>query len=220
MRKLTTTLLLLLAMGWLLTGCESDSTAPDDELPPVTAEDVASQSGYLAQAMLEVAPLALEYDGSKADETDGLYTYTFAASDPVQGTVLLYFEQDGSPSGHAAADFARLWTGEDAALTIQPIAGGVPWVLSFTLESAIDQGAGTATVSGSGELLVGDYLATWSVDGYAISDGGQWPAAGTLTFTNEGQTATVTFDGDETATVTVGEDTWTLNLQTGTLTEA
>ncbi len=219
MRKLTITLMLLLAMGWLLTGCESDSTAPEDELPPVTAEDVANQSGYLAQALIEVAPLALEYDGSKADESDGRYSYTFAPGDPVQGTVELLFEQDGSPSGYSVADHARAWTADGAPIEIQPVPDGVIWELVFTLESAIDQGAGTATVSGSGELEVGDYLATWSVTGYAISDGGQWPAAGTMTFTNEGQTATVTFDGDETATVVVGDDTWVLNLQTGTLTE-
>ena len=218
MRTILITLLLLSATGWLLTGCESDATAPDDELPPLTGEDVATQAGYFAQAMLEVAPLALTY-GAKADESDGLFTYTFAPGDPVQGTVNLYFEQAGQPSGPSVADFCRLWTGEGAPLQASPVQDGVPWLVAFELEAELDQQAGTGTVAGSGTLTIGDYVADWTVTGYAISDGGQWPAAGTLVFTNEGQTATVTFDGDQTATVTADGQTWILDLQTGTLTE-
>ena len=39
-----------------------------------------------------------------------------------------------------------------------------------------------------------------------------------MTFTNEGITAVITFDGDSTATVAIGELTWTLDLDTGELT--
>ena len=53
------------------------------------------------------------------------------------------------------------------------------------------------------------------------SQGGdsQRATEGVVTFTNEGITAVVTFDGDNTATVQVGTLTWTLNLSNGTLTE-
>ncbi len=217
MRTTLTLLLMLLAMGWLLTGCESDSTAPDDPLPPVTAEDVAGQSGYLATAMVEVAPLALQYSG-KADETDGRYDYVFAPGDPVQGTVELSFALDGVPSGWDVADYGRAWTAEGAPLTIQPVADGVVWELVFTLESDIDQGTDTAVVAGDGVLLVGDYEGAFTVTGYAIAEAGEWPSDGELVFNSADHTATVTFEGDSTATVTVGEDSWELDLETGALT--
>jgi hypothetical protein len=217
MRTPLTLLLMLLAMGWLLTGCESDSTAPDDPLPPVTGEDVAGQGGYLAAAMVEVAPLALQFSG-KADETDGRYSYTFAAGDPIMGTVELYFALDGVPSGWDVADYGRAWADAEAPLLIQPVEDGVVWELSFTLESDIDRDTDTAVVSGDGHLLVGDYDGTFTVTGYAVAEGGAWPTDGELVFTNADHEATVTFDGDSTALVTVGEDSWELDLDTGTLT--
>jgi len=219
MRKILTTLMMLLAMGWLLSGCESDSTAPDDDLPPVTDEDVATQSSYLAQAMLEVAPVALEFEGNKADADDGLYTYTFGPSSDVQGTVLLYFEQGGEPSGFDVADHARAWTGDGAPLTLEPIEGGVVWELSFDLDSDIEQATDSVVVDGDGTLVIGAFEATWTVAGFAYTAGDDYPDAGTITFTNEGRTATVVFDGDETVTITVGEDSWSFNLETGALTE-
>ena len=221
MRKTLTIFMLLLAAGWLLAGCESDSTAPNDDLAPLEDSDVASQAGYMATAMVEVAPLALEYTpAGKADAVDGLYTYIFAPGDPVQGVVALSFRTggaNGTPCGYDVADYAQAWAVEEAPVTVELIEGGVPWNLVFVLESALDQAAGTAVVGGSGTLEVGQYAASWTCEGLAVSESGDWPTAGTLTFTNEGITATVTFDGDSTAAVTVGDTTWTLNLTNGTL---
>jgi len=217
MRKTLTFLMLILAAGWLLGGCSSDETAPNDPLPELTDEDVAGQSRFMALAMAEIAPIALEF-GGKADASDGRYSYTFT-DDEIQGTVQLLFEQDNEPSGYNVADYARAWTADGLPLELFPISGGIAWLLAFTLESDIDQEAGTAMIDGNGTLTVGSYAPTWIVTGFAVEEDGDWPTAGVITFTNEGITATVTFDGDSTATVTVGGLTWTLNLENGELTE-
>jgi hypothetical protein len=217
MRKTTTILMMLLLAGWLLGGCSSDETAPNDPLPALEDEDVAAQSGYMAMALAAVAPVALEFSG-KADESDGRYQYDFAQTE-IEGTVQLYFETDGAPSGYQTADFARAWTEDELPVHLRPIEGGIDWLLAFTLESDIDQGAGTAVVGGSGTLAIGDYEPAWTVEGLAVETGGDWPTAGVVTFTNEGITAVVTFDGDETVSVQVGELNWTFNLEDGTLTE-
>jgi hypothetical protein len=217
MHKTTTTLMMLLLAGWLLGGCASDPTAPHDDLPAIEEEDVAGQAGYMAMALAGVGPLALEF-GGKADASDGRYAYTFFQPE-IQGVVQLYFETDGLPSSFTTADFARSWTEEEAPLSIYPIVDGLAWLVAFTLESDIDQGAGTAVVDGAGTLTLGSYVADWDVVGLAVEEDGDWPAAGVLTFTNEGITATVTFDGDETVTIEVGELVWSFDLENGTLTE-
>ena len=218
MRRKLTHMLLLLAAGGLLSGCESDETAPNDPLPPLEAVDVAQQSGYMAMALAELAPLVLEYQGGKADASDGNYAYTFAFGDPIQGSVLLHFEIAGVPCGYDVADFAAAFTAAEEPLVVTAIEGGVPWLLAVDLESDLDQGAGTAVAGGTGTLTMGSYVAAWTLGALAVDDGGGWPASGVMTFTNEGIVATVTYDGDETATVVVGEDSWSLNLNNGTLT--
>jgi len=217
MRKILTFLMMLLLAGWLLAGCSSEETAPNDPLPELTDEDVAHQSGYMAMALVEMAPVSLEFSG-KADASDGRYLYTFI-DDEIQGEVQLYFEQNDAPSGYDVADFAQAWTGDEAPLLLYPIEGGIAWLLAFSLESIIDQGAGTAVIGGAGSLILGNYEALFTVVGLAIERGGDWPAGGYMTFTNEGIPATVTFDGDSTAIVSIGELSWILNLSNGTLTE-
>ena len=217
MRKTLTFLMLLLTAGWLVGGCSSDETAPNDPLPELTDADVALQSSFMALAMMEMGPVALEF-GGKADASDGRYSYTFTDAE-IQGTVQLLFEQESAPSGYDVADYARAWTDDGRPVELYPLVGGVAWLLDFTLESDIDQAAGTAVVNGSGTLTAGDYEPTWTVVDLAVAVSGDWPDDGVVTFTNEGITATVTFNGDSTATVTVGGLSWTLNLDNGELTE-
>jgi len=216
MRNTLTIFMLLLAAGWLLGGCSSDETAPNDPLPELADEDVASQSAIMAMIVAELAPVALEY-GSKADASDGRYQYTFA-DDEIVGVVELYFATEGAPSSYEGADHARAWTADGAPLSLYPIPDGVAWLLAFDIVSTIDQGAGTAEITGGGTLTIGNYEPSWTVTGFAIEDGGDWPAAGEVTFTNEGITAIVTFDGSDTATVAIGSLNWTLDLEEGELT--
>jgi hypothetical protein len=222
MRKIATVLMLMLTAAWFLGGCSSDSTAPNDDLPPLSNEDIAGQAGFLAVALVQIAPLSVDYDGAKSP-AQGEYTYTFAPGDPVQGTVNLEF-RDGGPSGdlahYADADWSRAYTSSGAPLSVEVIEGAVPWVLSFNLTSDIDRQNDTATVNGSGLLIVGSYLATWSLDALVVYSGETttWPGSGTMTFTADGRTATVTFDGDHTATIEIDGETYILDLENGALT--
>lgn len=223
MRKNLILTMLLAVLAWSLAGCSSDSTAPSDSLPDLDKSDVAAQSGFLAVALVDVAPLGLTYSELKA-RTDGNYIYTFAPGDPVQGTVNLQFRlggPDGDLVAYDLADWARAYTAAGEPVTVHLVEGGVPWQLDFDLLSDIDRENDTATVNGGGTLVVGNYTATWNVAGLVVfsEDTSNWPADGTLTFTNEGITAVVTFDGDHTATVDVDGDIYTLDLNTGELTE-
>jgi len=68
-------------------------------------------------------------------------------------------------------------------------------------------------------LTLVDYVADWTLEAITLEEDGDYPTSGTLTFTNEGITGTVTFDGDNTASLTVGEMTWSVELNDGSLTE-
>lgn len=206
-------LLLMLGAAWLLGGCGSDSTAPDDSLPPLSDEDVADQSGFMAVALVQVAPLGLDYGGKAADVGD--YTYTFPGGGEVQGTVYLQFRDGGAtgdPVAYGQADWARAYTAGDEPLTIDLIEGGIPWILAFELFSDLNRATDSALVNGGGSLVIGDYTATWTVEDLQINGAQQWPASGTLTFTNEGITAVVRFNGTSTVTVEVGESSFDIDL--------
>jgi hypothetical protein len=225
MRKNTTLILLLPAMAWMLGACSSDSTAPDDSLPPLSNKDVASQAGYLSAAIVEVAPLSLTYQGVKA--ADGEDHYDFPEDGMVQGRVHLEFRDGGAEgdlSDFDVADWAKAWTaaGEPLIINLVDYDEAVPLLLSFMLESDLDQESDprTAVVNGGGQLVVGDYLATWTVDDLVVFDQEPyWPQSGSISFTSGGITATVTFNGTSIATVTVGDLTFDINLATGALIE-
>jgi len=213
MRKYLLFLIALLCASLLLTGCESDSTAPDDELPALESEDVAGQSGAMATAMMSVLPRIWDPAAGKAL---GEYEYTFT-SGPVMGTVYSQFRdgEGGDLVGYDVATWALVNTQDPLAITL--IEGGIAWLLGFTITADIDQAADTATATGVGTLVVGDYNASFTLDAVVVQDGDDYPASGSITFINEGITAVVTFDGDNMVTVTVGEDSWTVDLDDGSI---
>lgn len=213
MRKYLITLFALLAMGLMLTGCESDSTAPDDDLPDLTADDVATQSGAMATSMMRALPRIWDPTTNKAN---GEYSYTFVTG-PVVGTIFSEFRDaaGGDLVDYDVAGWARVFTDEPLAVTL--VNGGIPWLLAFDITADIDQQAGSASAAGGGSLVVGDYTATFTLTAVVMQDGASYPASGTITFVNEGISATVTFDGDSTAMVTVGDDSWTVDLDDGSI---
>jgi hypothetical protein len=213
MRKHLFFIIALLATSLLLTGCESDSTAPDDDLPALTAEDVATQSGYLASAMVEVFPRIWNPENAK---DNGEYEWTFAEAG-ISGTVFSQF-RDG-PGGdlvdYDVATWGRVFTTDPLAITL--VDPELPWLLGFDITADIDQDEDTAVAEGSGSLVVGDYTAEFTIIGVVIEDGDQYPAAGIINFETEDVLAVVTFDGDNMVTVSSGGETWTLNLDDGTI---
>jgi len=223
MRNTLKIVMLLGVMAWLVGGCSSESTAPNDDLPQLTEGDVATQSGFMAMAVVQISPVAFccEPDG-KADASDGNYLFSFTPGDAVQGDVLLHFRvggENGTPSGYDVADWGRAWTADEAPLTIEVVDGGALLEADFVLTSTLDRDAGTAVTNGSGTLTLVDYVADWTLEAITLEEDGDYPTSGTLTFTNEGITGTVTFDGDNTASLTVGEMTWSVELNDGSLTE-
>ncbi|MEZ4389139.1 MAG: hypothetical protein R3D98_16460 [Candidatus Krumholzibacteriia bacterium] len=213
MRKELFYLIVLLGLGMMLAGCGSDSTAPDDQLPAPTAEDVATQSGAMASTMMRALPRIWDPTTTK---DNGEYTYTFT-SGPVLGTIMSEFRdaEGGSLVDYDVAAWCRIFTGDPLAVTL--VDGGVAWQLGFNLTADINQGADTATAAGGGSLVVGDYTATFTLAAVVVHQGDDYPASGTITFVNEGITATVTFDGDAMVTVTVGDDSWTIDLDDGSI---
>ncbi len=214
MRKYLLSLIVLLSLGLLLTGCESDSTAPNDDLPALSSEDVANQSGAMAAAMTQVLPRIWNPQNTK---DNGEYEYTFA-SGPVDGHRLLRVPRcrRRRPGGLRRGRLGP-HVHHRCALNITLIDGGIPWLLGFNLTADINQATDTATAAGSGTLVVGDYSATFTLAGVVVQQGEDYPAAGIITFVNEGITAIVTFDGDDMVTVTVGDESWTIDLDDGSL---
>lgn len=216
-------LLGLLLMGgmFLLAGCESDETAPNDPLPALSQDDVAGQAAIPAVAVTEIAPAMAGFDGGKG--LKDMYTYTFGSGSDVQGMVRLDF-RDGSATGDPLpwdeASWGRLWT-EDGSPLVAEIEG---FPLDFTLTADVvgdpyDPDAQTATISGSGVINIGGDDRDWSIEDVEASLA-DYPDGGTLTFTADDITVTVVYDGDETADVFVGDlFIGTVNLDTGTFEE-
>jgi hypothetical protein len=215
MRKSLLSLLALFALLGLLAGCESDTVAPDEELSALDNDDVATQSGTMARAMTEVL---LRIWIPQNTKTIGEYSFTWT-SGPVLGTVHSEFRtaEDGDLVGHDEAAWVRVYTAEAAPLALTLFDGAIPWLLGFDITADIDQAAGTATTDGGGTLVVDEYFADFTITGVVVESGGDYPAAGEMSFINDGVTATITFDGDSLATITSGGETWTVDLADGTV---
>ena len=209
----------LLALGLLLAGCESDSTAPNDELPALTQDGAAQQAGFVAMAVASVGPEFVTFDGVSKE----LYTYTFSGSTGISGIVMIDYRDggsDGDPATFETGDWAHLWTPEPGGITGETSAGGSA-SLSFDLEAEVTQASDTATilVGSSGSFTSGEYTATFDLDTVVVTVA-SYPSSGTMVFSSGGFVMTVTYDGDNTAVISVaGVDTWVVNLDDGTLTE-
>ena len=206
---------MLLVGGLLLSGCDSDSVAPQDEAPALSSADVAAQAGYVAMAVAAIGPETVEFAG-KADKDS--YTETFAGD--IAGEVHLDFFTGGTPSSWQGADHVDLYTGEDAPLVIMVGMSGAEGtvLLGFDVSADIDRNANpdTAVIDGSGTFASGPYTATFGFDGVAVAAGGSYPASGTMSFSGSGHTGTVTFNGTNLASLSMqGGANWVIDLDTG-----
>jgi len=218
---LLTVLALMLGASLWLTGCESDPVAPHDQLPALNSEDVAYQAAAVGAAASRVLPQIVDFSGT--DKTE--YTYTFPTEgSQVNGSVYFDFRNggpDGASADYDVATWCRMFTETDAPLVFAVGAGGTV-ELDFNIFADIVQATHTATLlAGSvGTFTGGDYVATFAFDGVVVTAGENYPSGGAMTFVSGGYELVVTFDGDNTATISLdGEDTWIVNLEDGTVTE-
>ncbi len=205
--------MLLLGGLLMLAGCSDDPVAPQDEIPDLTADDVAHQAGFVAAAAGVVGPLVIDFDG-KTDKDS--YSHTFDSD--VTGTVHMdYFlgGAAGTPVPWNEADYAHLYTADGEWLTVALGVGGTV-TLTFDIGADLDRDADTATINGGGTFATGPHSATFTFNDLVVAKGSSYPSSGSLTFTGGGHTATVTFDGSSFAHLSVaGGDDYSVNLQTG-----
>jgi hypothetical protein len=204
----------LLALGLLAGGCESDATAPQDAAPALTEQGAATQAGAVAFAIAQVGPEILRFSGvAKAD-----YSHTFAGD--VTGTVYLNYRTGGptgTPATPGTGDWARLYTAPGVPLTA--IVGPATVTLGLDITADIDQGTSSAVLGGGGVFHTGVHTALFTFTNLAVTEAGAYPTGGSMTFTGALFSMTVAFDGTNIAVITVtGHGSWSLNLDTGTLT--
>jgi hypothetical protein len=213
---------LILAGALLLVGCESDSVAPQDEIPTLTEGDVAQQAGVVATALAKVSPEIVAFRPAKAAKDLGIYPYDFPNQPQVTGMVTLEFFTGGPTGTHVAydaADFGLLYTDPGEMLRVEiEVTEDVTlgFDLGLSVEGYLDRDAGSAVVSGAGTFVSGLHPGSFQFTGLAVSENGLYPTAGSLTFLSAGWTMTVVFDGDVTAEVLLdGTPLYVVNLETG-----
>ena len=204
--------------GFLLGGCDSDSTAPDDELPTLSQNDVINQAALTAVAVAAAANTIVTYSGPSKE----LYSYDFGPSSDIQGTVNLDYYlggAGGTSSTFALGDYCHMWTPEPAGLTMDLDTGGGA-ALSFDVVASIVQAQDTATIAvgSSGTFTSGDYSSSFTFFDLVVTTA-DYPTSGSMSFSGGAHTVTVTYDGDNTASLEItGEGTWSVNLDDGTIT--
>ncbi|MEN8005897.1 MAG: hypothetical protein ABFS42_02735 [Candidatus Krumholzibacteriota bacterium] len=222
-------LLLLVAGGLMLAGCESDAVAPQDELPQLTEQEAAQQAAIVAVGLAQVGPELLKFSGLKYDpEGLGVYPYEFPPGGDITGSIMLeYF--DGGPGGiHSHwddADYGLLYSAAGEVLTAALDIGiGVDVIvgMTFYLAGPINRTTDTATVTGSGTFTIHDVTDGFTIselDPVVLSGVSTYPSGGMLLFNIDGIELVVLYDGDDTAAVAIAEVvTFMIDLETGEVT--
>jgi hypothetical protein len=217
MRDFSLVFAVLLILG-SFAGCESDSTTPQDEVPPPSEANAVFVAGYLASYVshaYDVFQNALKSAGDKAVSTEtftaggvsGIYTLDFRAAD---GT---------TPAPSGSAEWVHAFTSEGQQIEVRENPGdAVPLAIctfdatAFPYVATPD--AETGTVNGGGTLHAGLYTTEFTVEDLELSMA-DYPPAGAITYTAGDHHVTVQFDGTQYAALTVGENHYTVDLDTG-----
>jgi len=218
--------ILVLACGVLVGGCESDSVAPHDELPELTEREATQQAALVAVGLAQVGPELLTFNGFKALENElGVYIRTFPEGGDITGSVILEYFTGGPGGTHSLwgdADYGLLYTPEGEMVMIEievPEVGTAVFGLDFELHGDIDQGADTATISGSGNLSTGDWNPSFTITDVVLTELSSYPEGGSLEFVTGALNLMVEYGGDETATVSINDlITYEIDLDTGIVT--
>ncbi len=215
--------MLLLAGGLLLGGCESDAVAPNETLPEVTDQEAAQQAALVAVGIAHVGPQLLKFDGLKAGPAElGVYPYDFPEGGDITGSIVLEYFTGGEGGNHSSwnnADYGLLYTpeGEEVSVAVELFEGvEVVYSVTFNLGGPINRSADTATVSGPGTLIMGEIVRDFTLTNVFLDAVSSYPGGGSFDFTAGSIVVTVTYDGTRFATVTVsGGATFEIDLDTG-----
>jgi hypothetical protein len=210
--------LALLAAGVLLVmaGCESDSTAPKDEVPPISQQAAAQQAGYFASAVAQA--YGIYQDALHGKE---VIVHDFATGD-ASGSFTMDFRTGGAggtPSPSALADYIHIYTDTEQDVRITQPGLTIPLAIA-TFDVVVDPYDATApesgTLNGGGRLVSGAYTSTFTVEDLFLNSS-TYPPSGALIYTAGDHEVTVEFDGSQFATLTVGSMIYLVNLDTGEL---
>lgn len=224
-------LILLLGVCLVWGGCESDSVAPDDQVPALTERDAAQQAALIAVGITKVGPQILNFSGKKPRDKDdvvGVYDYPFPPGGDITGSVILEYFTGGAEGVHCPwdeADYGLLYTpeGEMVFVAVELPGGAVPqFELIFSLYGPIDRAADTAEVAGSGTFTSVVYSNDFTIPEAApiiLTAVSSYPDGGVFHFTVGAISLVVTYDGSSTAGVEVAEVlTYEIDLDTGGVT--
>jgi len=200
----------ILALG----GCNSDPTAPQEQVT-VTSADAAGQAGYLAWALTRIGPEFLQdpaggVDISKRDPNELIF------SGAITGSCEIHFaDAVGALTTWDQAAYGHMLTAPALPLLFRPFGpAGATIALGFEIEAEIDRVGGTANVHGAGTLASGSLTTVFTLAAVEVALTG-YPAGGTLTVVVGDHTAVVTFSGGATASCLVDGLTFSVNLITG-----
>ena len=192
MKNKKTILAALAVLLLVLAGCGSDDSVTPNEQPTFTAEDAATQSGFIAAAMVRVFP-----DLNSKQAGDHVET---VSDSRVDGSYWANFDTD------------HIWTDAENYLVVQLGSGFEPGNVTFDISAA-----GTPRLAnGTGSLSMGAVVVTFNVDDVLVTSTG-YPSAGQIIVSSSGYTATIALLPGNVATVTVGALSWNVNLSTGAI---
>lgn len=218
-------LVLILAMGLLVAGCESDPVAPQEEIPAQTQTEAAQQAALVAAGVAKIGPVILEDQTLKEL---GVYPYTFPEAGNVSGMVVMEYFTGGPEGAHSHwndADYGMMYTPDeelvDVSVTLPFGEEGITvgFSLDFDLYGPINRAEDFATVSGTGNYITGAGVSPFTMTEVVVSGINDFPTGGTLLFETGIFAVEVTYNGTDTGMMAVnGVDLFTVDLDTGLIT--
>ncbi len=208
----------LLALGLLaLAGCSGDeSLAPQDELT-LSRDDAAGQSGLVAWALARIGPEFLQdpAGGAQINRSPDQLVFTGRITGICE---IVFRDAAGELTTWNLAATGRLTTLPGAPLSFTPFAGsGVAVTVVLDIAAAIEHDPDTALLTGGGSITAANLATVFTLDDVQVQASG-WPAGGYLSLNLGGHTAVVAYGGGQTATITIGGATYTVDLETGVTT--
>ena len=226
---------LMLAAGILLVivGCESDPTVPEESPPPISQDAAVEQAAAFTDVVINlldemmVPSKEMVIQPVMFESVTGYVTLDYRCGGP-DGT------EEGCTGTTPLTDYLNIFTDSSPPEPWDPqqidlwqdfgLGDGPQVIASVKGSVVVYPYNNTATpqngqVSGQGTVESGTYVSSWSINGvqYAVGD---YPESGEIVFTSNPTVVNIAFDGTVNALITVGTDSYILNLDTGEITES